>query len=265
MPRQLAALLTVLLLSACSIAQEPAGLSDIEPASGHPNDREIERSRWVGIGSTDACGLSWAFDLVQDGNKVSGHLLWETVRYDLSGTIAPNDILKKARAGKSSDFTGTPAPRHPGPAVRDRQSRIRRPEGGGLLRGGDPRLRRLRHRGRTRPLRCRVTRPFFSIELCRPAASTQPASWTASCRKLSARRGGARSGGSLRNPPRGRRGAARTRFPELKSSLVLTGNAPRLSRRRRLRKSNSNPWVKILWINGRDQAPGRHGLHFAEI
>jgi hypothetical protein len=107
----LTALLTVLLLSACSIAQEPAGLSDLEPASGHPNDREIERSRWVGIGSTDACGLSWAFDLVQDGNKVSGHLLWETVRYDLSGTIAPNDILKKARAGKSPDFNGTPAPR----------------------------------------------------------------------------------------------------------------------------------------------------------
>jgi hypothetical protein len=65
----------------------------------------------VGIGSTDACGLSWAFDLVQDRDKVSGHLLWETVRYDLSGTLAPNGSLQKARAGKSSDFTGTPAPR----------------------------------------------------------------------------------------------------------------------------------------------------------
>jgi len=65
-------------------------------------------------------------------------------------------------------------------------------------------------------------------------------------RKLSARRGGARSGGSLRNPPRGRRVAARSRFPELKSSLVLMGNAPRFSRRRRLRKSNPKPWGQYL-------------------
>jgi hypothetical protein len=86
-------------------------VSNLEPASGQPNDLEIERSRWVGIGSIDACGLSWAFDLVQDRDKVSGHLLWETVRYDLSGTLAPNGSLQKARAGKSSDFTGTPAPR----------------------------------------------------------------------------------------------------------------------------------------------------------
>jgi hypothetical protein len=111
MPRHLAALLTVLLLSACSIVREPAGLSDLEPVSGHPNDLEVERSRWVGIGSIDACGLSWAFDLVQDGEKVSGHLLWETVRYDLSGTITPDGSLPKARAGKSPDFNGTPAPR----------------------------------------------------------------------------------------------------------------------------------------------------------
>ena len=63
----------------------------------------------MGIGSTDACGLSWAFDLAQDGDKVSGHLLWETVPYDLSGTLAPNGRLQKARARKSPDSTGTPA------------------------------------------------------------------------------------------------------------------------------------------------------------
>ncbi len=111
MSRLLAALLTVLLLPTCTIAREPAGLSDLEPVSGRPNDLEVERSRWVGIGSYDACGLSWAFDLMQDGDKVSGHLLWETVRYDLSGTIAPDGSLQKARAGKSPDFNGTPAPR----------------------------------------------------------------------------------------------------------------------------------------------------------
>ncbi len=111
---RLAALLTVLLLWACSGPREPAGLPDLEPVLEHPNDleiEEIERSRWVGIGSYDACGLSWAIDLVQDGDRVSGYLLWETVRYDFRGTIAPNGSLRKARAGKSPDFNGTPAPR----------------------------------------------------------------------------------------------------------------------------------------------------------
>ncbi len=80
------------------------------PPRGSRNDLKIERSRWWGSGSTDACGLSWAFDLVPDRDKVSGHLLWETVRYDLSGILAPTGSLQKAGAGKSPDFTGTPAP-----------------------------------------------------------------------------------------------------------------------------------------------------------
>jgi len=106
-----AALVLVLLLSACAEAPEPAGPAALEPVSGHPNDVAVSRSRWVGIGRTDACGLSWAFDLLQDGNEVSGHLLWETVRYDLRGTIAADGRLENARAGKSPDFNGTPAPR----------------------------------------------------------------------------------------------------------------------------------------------------------
>jgi hypothetical protein len=106
-----AALVVFLLLSACATAPEPAGLATLEPVSGRPDDLALTRSRWVGIGRTDACGLSWAFDLLQDGNKVSGRLLWETVRYDLTGTIAADGRLKSARAGKNPDFNGTPAPR----------------------------------------------------------------------------------------------------------------------------------------------------------
>lgn len=110
-PRHSAVLVLLFVLSACATPRAPAGMSELEPVSGHPSDLQVARSRWVGIGSYDACGLSWAFDLLQDGDKVSGHLLWETVRYDLSGTIAPDGRLDKARAGKSPDFNGTPAPR----------------------------------------------------------------------------------------------------------------------------------------------------------
>lgn len=114
MSRVLAALLTVLVLSACSDGPEPTVPPDLPepgPAAAGLNGHEFERSRWVGIGSYDACGLSWAIDLVQDGDQVSGHFLWETVRYDLRGTIPPNGKLRKARAGKNPDFNGTPAPR----------------------------------------------------------------------------------------------------------------------------------------------------------
>ena len=107
-----AALGVLIVVSACGGAPEPAGHSSPEPVSGHRNDEAAIRSRWVGIGSYDACGLSWAFDLVQVGDRVSGHLLWETVRYDLTGTIAPDGRLVEARAGKSPDFNGTPAPRY---------------------------------------------------------------------------------------------------------------------------------------------------------
>ncbi len=105
------ALILALFLWACSTGPQPAGLSDLKPVSGHPDDVKVERSRWVGIGSYDACGLSWALDLDQVGNRVTGRFLWETVRYDLIGTLTKEGRLHNVRAGKSPDFNGTPAPR----------------------------------------------------------------------------------------------------------------------------------------------------------
>jgi len=111
LPKRPSALVLALMLSACAEAPEPAGLAALEPVAGRPDDVPVSRSRWVGIGSTDACGLSWAFDLLQEGNEVRGQMLWETVRYDLRGTIAADGRLESVRAGKSPDFNGTPAPR----------------------------------------------------------------------------------------------------------------------------------------------------------
>ena len=87
------------------------GLSDLKPVSVQPNEVEVERSRWVGIGSYDACGLSWGLDLHQEGDRVTGKLLWETVRYDLKATLT-NDGNLSARADKNSTRNGIfPAPR----------------------------------------------------------------------------------------------------------------------------------------------------------
>jgi len=109
--RLLIAFMTMLLLWACGTAPEPAGRPDPEPVSGHSDDAKVERSRWVGIGSYDACGLSWALDLRQEGDRITGQLLWETVRYDLTGKLTSDGSLHNVRAGKSPDFNGTPAPR----------------------------------------------------------------------------------------------------------------------------------------------------------
>jgi hypothetical protein len=101
----------MLFLCACSTAPEPTGGSNLEPVSGQSNDVKVERSRWVGIGSYDACGLSWALDLHQEGDRITGQLLWETVRYDLTAALSKDGSLQNVRAGKSPDFNGTPAPR----------------------------------------------------------------------------------------------------------------------------------------------------------
>ncbi len=105
------AFMAMLFLWACSTVPEPVGMSDLEPISSHPDDVKVERSRWVGIGSYDACGLSWALDLHQEGDRITGQLLWETVRYDLTAKLTKDGSLRKVRAGKSPDFNGTPAPR----------------------------------------------------------------------------------------------------------------------------------------------------------
>jgi hypothetical protein len=102
------AFLPLLLLWACSTVSGP---SDLKPVAGHLDEAQVERSRWVGIGSYDACGLSWGLDLHQEGNRVTGKLLWETVRYDLKATLTDDGNLN-ARARKNSALDGIfPAPR----------------------------------------------------------------------------------------------------------------------------------------------------------
>ncbi len=102
------AFLPLLLLWSCSTISGPP---DLKPVTVQPDDVQVERSRWVGIGGYDACGLSWGLDLHQEGNRVTGKLLWETVRYDLKATLT-DDVNVNARARKNSALNGIfPAPR----------------------------------------------------------------------------------------------------------------------------------------------------------
>jgi hypothetical protein len=93
---------------ACSAG---SGSSDSQSIAASSDEVHVERSRWVGIGSNDSCGLSWGFDLHQEDNWVKGKLLWETVRYDLRATLTEDGNLHNARARKNSTRNGIfPAP-----------------------------------------------------------------------------------------------------------------------------------------------------------
>ena len=101
------AVLLLLVLSSCT-ARDP---TDPKSVGFQPDEVQVERGRWVGIGSYDSCGLSWGLDLHQEGNRITGKLLWETVRYDIKATLTDDRNLS-ARANKNSTRNGIfPAPR----------------------------------------------------------------------------------------------------------------------------------------------------------
>lgn len=108
-PRHLVGVL--LALAAC--AEGPAPREAASPAAAPPPEvLEIARSRWVAVGRDGACGLSWAFDLYQDGARISGRLLLEDLQYDLRGRIDGDGLLDNIRGGKAPAFKGALGPRY---------------------------------------------------------------------------------------------------------------------------------------------------------
>ena len=111
--RGAAALALLAFLAGCEAPSGGAAAVVAAPAldQGPAAGAQAARSRWVGIGRADACGLSWAFDLVQDRDRISGRLLREDLQYDLHGTVGADGRMTRVRAGKSAAFNGAPGPR----------------------------------------------------------------------------------------------------------------------------------------------------------
>ena len=71
----------------------------------------ISGTRWVGEGSSEACGKPWAMRLAVSGQDVSGTLRWSGVEYDLVGQLEAGGQMQEAIAAKSSDFAHSIGPR----------------------------------------------------------------------------------------------------------------------------------------------------------
>lgn len=115
MPRALQALIVLITLGACTGPDQQGahGAAHLTPETSSPRAamEDFHRSRWVGTGRQNSCGLSWAIDLLQEENRITGRLLLEDIQYDIYGIIGPNGAMHGARAGKSPSFGGARGPR----------------------------------------------------------------------------------------------------------------------------------------------------------
>ncbi len=109
-------LTAALVLGACTESGESLTRSAGQPSSGTVQAEtlvlDISRSRWVGIGREDACGLSWAMDLLQEDDRITGRFLWEDLQYDIRGRIEPDGAMEDVRAAKSAVSKGALGPRY---------------------------------------------------------------------------------------------------------------------------------------------------------
>jgi hypothetical protein len=116
MHKTILGLTAALVLGACAGSGEAPTRSAGQPSSGTAQAEssvlDISRSRWVGIGRKDACGLSWAMDLLQEDDRITGRLLWEDLQYDIRGRIERDGKMEEVRAGKSATFNGALGPRY---------------------------------------------------------------------------------------------------------------------------------------------------------
>ena len=109
-------LTVALVLGACAETGESPTHNAGQPSSGTVQAEnsvlDISRSRWVGIGREDACGLFWAMDLLQEDDRITGRFLWEDLQYDIRGRIEPDGAMEDVRAGKSAASKGALGPRY---------------------------------------------------------------------------------------------------------------------------------------------------------
>ena len=70
------------------------------------------RSRWVGVGRNGGCNLTWAVDLIQNKDRITGRLILEDIEYEIHGIIGSDGTMYDVRGGKSSASKGVLGPRY---------------------------------------------------------------------------------------------------------------------------------------------------------
>lgn len=69
------------------------------------------RSRWVGVGRHGGCNLSWAVDLIQERDRITGRLILEDIEYEIHGIVDSDGSMYDVRGGKSAASKGVLGPR----------------------------------------------------------------------------------------------------------------------------------------------------------
>jgi hypothetical protein len=71
----------------------------------------METARWVGQGSEDGCGKTWAADVRLNGDRVSGSVWRDQLEFLVAGRIEPGGQLVNMPAARSQAGFGRPGPR----------------------------------------------------------------------------------------------------------------------------------------------------------
>ncbi len=85
--------------------------SNANTGASHQSSAAFQRSRWVGVGRHGGCNLSWAVDLIQERDRITGRLILEDIEYEIHGIVDSDGSMYDVRGGKSAASKGVLGPR----------------------------------------------------------------------------------------------------------------------------------------------------------
>ena len=114
--RALAGPLICVALTGCAekpqtASHDSSSVSNSQTGALNHTSAVIRRSRWVGVGRHGGCNLTWAVDLIQDADRISGRLILEDIEYEIHGIVGSDGTMYDVRGGKSSASKGVLGPR----------------------------------------------------------------------------------------------------------------------------------------------------------
>lgn len=92
-------------------SRDSAHASNDNTGASHKSSVAPTRSRWVGVGRHGGCNLSWAVDLIQERDRITGRLILEDIEYEIHGIVDSDGSMYDVRGGKSAASKGVLGPR----------------------------------------------------------------------------------------------------------------------------------------------------------